>query len=505
MDQSGIVRTIVEITQSMIDTINPEEVVKIIQEAVITHFQAEGCSIGLLEESTGWLAFVAMEGKSKTDQFRIPPGRGFAGWVVEQGRGMLSNQPYEDKRFFDQIDRNSGFTTRNLICVPLLVENRVIGVIQALNTSKQDGFTEQDLQMLTTLGELAGAAITRTRKYSMTHSANEALQEVADSRYHLVGGNSPAMTQAIAMAKTVAQSNTTVLLISESGTGKEVIARAIHRWSKRASHPFIAVNCVALTQDLLASELFGHEKGAFTGAVAQKKGKFELADGGTIFLDEIGDLSMDLQVKLLRVLQDREFQRVGGSRDIHADVRIIAATNRDLKKAILEGHFREDLYYRLNVISLTLPPLRDRKEDIPELVIHFASRFAREMSRSPLKIELGAMNALQSYDWPGNVRELQNVIERAVVLAPQNTITVDVLPADILTATRSTRVALVRAEAHYQDNIPEDLPLAEAVELFKRDRVRRMLERTQGNQSKAARMLGLQPSNLSRFLRRHEP
>jgi transcriptional regulator with GAF, ATPase, and Fis domain len=219
-----------------------------------------------------------------------------------------------------------------------------------------------------------------------------------------------------------------VLLLGESGTGKEVLARAIHQWSPRAAHPFVAVNCVTLTPELLASDLFGHEKGAFTGAIAQKKGKFELAHGGTLFLDEIGDLAPDLQAKLLRVLQDKEVQRVGGTKDLPVDVRLIAATNRDVHQAMQRGAFREDLYYRLNVVTLTLPPLRDRPEDIPALVQHFLAHYSREVNRSGLTITPAALDLLQAYPWPGNVRELQNAVERAVVLAPSTVLTVADFP-----------------------------------------------------------------------------
>jgi transcriptional regulator with GAF, ATPase, and Fis domain len=303
------------------------------------------------------------------------------------------------------------------------------------------------------------------------------------------------MQTVLRMAHTVASANTTVLLLGESGTGKEVVARAIHQWSPRAEQPFVPVNCVALTPELLASELFGHEKGAFTGATAQKKGKFELADGGTLFLDEIGDLAPDLQIKLLRVVQDKEFQRVGGVKDIHANVRLLAATNRDLHQAMQRGAFREDLYYRLNVVSITLPPLRDRQEDIPALAHYFLDRFGREMSRPRLDITPAAMQALQAYHWPGNVRELQNVIERAVVLTSGPHVTEADFPTELRQAVRAPR-----GLAALFEGIDDALPLAEAIDAFKRARVRQALEMEAGNQALAAKRLGVQPSNLSRLL-----
>jgi DNA-binding NtrC family response regulator len=239
--------------------------------------------------------------------------------------------------------------------------------------------------------------------------------------YDLIS-KSAAMQKVFDLAHTTAKSNSNILILGESGTGKELLARAIHNESLRAAGPFIAVSCVALTESLLESELFGHEKGSFTDAVAQKKGKFELADRGTIFLDEIGDISPKLQLSLLRVLQEREFTRVGGTKSIKVDVRIIAATNRDLKKAVDEGKFRDDLYYRLNVISIELPPLRAHKEDIPLLVHHFIEKFNIEMGGRVERISEEALEILMKYDWPGNVRELENVIERAMVITKGNLI-----------------------------------------------------------------------------------
>jgi transcriptional regulator with PAS, ATPase and Fis domain len=284
-------------------------------------------------------------------------------------------------------------------------------------------------------------------------------------------------------------------LLGESGTGKEVVARAIHQWSPRDEHPFIAINCVALTPDLLASELFGHEKGAFTGATAQKKGKFELADGGTLFLDEIGELAPELQVKLLRVLQDREFQRVGGVRDIRVDVRILAATNRDLHQAMQRGTFREDLYYRLNVVAITLPALRERRADIPAFVHHFIGHYSREVNQPGRGITQEAVDMLQAYHWPGNVRELQNAIERAVVLSSGPYLTPTDFPAEIRQA-----VHPLDSTTPDMSGIDMTLSLTEAVEAYKRARVLHALAQADGNQKVAAKALGLQPSNLSRLM-----
>ena len=244
----------------------------------------------------------------------------------------------------------------------------------------------------------------------------EILTEQVDDRHRMIVGQSVPINRAVETAKKAAASRSTILLLGESGTGKEIFARAIHNWSDRKDKPFVAINCVGLSKELLESELFGHEKGAFTGALQLKKGKMELAHGGTVFLDEVGDISTELQTKLLRFLQEREFERVGGTKPISVDVRIIAATNRDLGTAIREGHFREDLYYRLNVVPLTLPPLRERKEDIPGLANYFLRRSALETKKNFTGVTEEALQKLIAYEWPGNVRELANVIESAVVL-----------------------------------------------------------------------------------------
>jgi DNA-binding NtrC family response regulator len=311
-------------------------------------------------------------------------------------------------------------------------------------------------------------------------------------RHQLVASRDPGMKEATRVAKTAAKSNATVLLLGESGTGKELLARTIHQHSARRDGPFIAVNCVALAPTLLESELFGHEKGAFTGAATARKGKFELAEGGTLFLDEIGELSADFQTKLLRVLQEREFERVGGNETVMVDVRLIAATNKDLRAAIGRHEFREDLFYRLNVVSISIPPLRQRRDDIPALCTHFLMRACQATKHAPVTLDAAAIDLLQAYDWPGNVRELANAMERLVVLSERDRVEKDDLPVEIRGPGR---------EPAAHGGGAARSPLAERVLDFKRDAVREALQATGGNQSRAAALLGLEQSNLCRMMK----
>jgi DNA-binding NtrC family response regulator len=306
-------------------------------------------------------------------------------------------------------------------------------------------------------------------------------------RNQLVAGNSQAMLSLVAEARKAATSKSTVLLLGESGTGKELFARSMHDWSERRLKPFVAINCAGLAKDLLESELFGHERGAFTGAHQLKKGKIEFAHGGTVFLDEIGDLALELQTKLLRVLQEREFERVGGNTTIAVDLKIIAATSRDLEAAVKAGSFRADLYHRLNVIALTLPPLRQRKEDVAALANYFLQRFALETKKHFSTISDEALEKLYAYDWPGNVRELANVIERAVVLGDGPELTLHHLPARVIGAQPAS--------------VPLEASFRAAINSYRRELIVRALATAQGNRAEAAKALGMHRTHLMKLLR----
>jgi DNA-binding NtrC family response regulator len=315
----------------------------------------------------------------------------------------------------------------------------------------------------------------------------EILSGEAGERYHLVVAKSSNMNLAVDSAKMAATAKSTVLLLGESGTGKELFARAIHNWSERKSGPFIAVNCVGLSKELFESELFGHEKGAFTGAHQLKKGKMELAHGGTVFLDEIGDISTEIQTKLLRFLQEKEFDRVGSTKPIQVDVRIIAATNRNLESLVKEGRFRDDLYYRLNVVPIALPALRERKEDIPVLVDYFLQRFSKETKKNFTEVTPEAMEKLMSYDWPGNARELANTIERAIVMGRGPQISLhDLSP-------------VIASKA--PDALVDGLPYREALDACRQQIILKTLSRTQGNRAAAAKLLNIERRHLLRLMK----
>jgi DNA-binding NtrC family response regulator len=340
--------------------------------------------------------------------------------------------------------------------------------------------------------DLLKKVIDRSLAKRRLEKTNRALTEQLPDPGEIVVGGSEAMCVLLETATRAAQSNAVILLTGESGCGKQVVAEFIHRRSQRAQGPFVYVNCVALSDELIESTLFGHEKGAFTGAVARKEGKLETAVDGTAFLDEIGDISPGLQTKLLHFLETNEFERVGGIRTISVDCRIIAATNRDLETSVKEGRFREDLYFRLNVIRLSIPPLRKRIEDIPLLAHAFLDRYSTELGRGKMTLAARSLQVMQAYSWPGNVRQLKNAIERMVVLARTKSLTPDLLPAEVFGAGVESGVDLT------------DLPLKEAVQRFRRSYIGRALAECGGNQTKAAEKLGLQRTFLNRLIKEYE-
>jgi transcriptional regulator with GAF, ATPase, and Fis domain len=372
----------------------------------------------------------------------------------------------------------------SVLCVPLVAVERAIGVLY-LSTVSAEGFAEDHLHFVNSVAGIAAVTLENVLALEALRDENRRLRAEVDLGGAIIG-ESGQMRQVQDFISKVARGDSTVLIRGESGTGKELVAQAIHSNSPRADKPFIALNCAAIPEALLESELFGHEKGSFTGAIATKKGKLEAAEGGTILLDEIGELAPQLQAKLLRVLQQHEFERVGGTRTLPFDARVIAATNKNLEEAIKGGGFRQDLYYRLNVVSVVVPPLRERPDDIPLLAIYFAVKYAQKCKRALKGISPEARSLLMTYGWPGNVRELENAIEHAMVLG----LTEEILPEDLPQALLEVRPVGPRA-TRYQDRINQ----------LKRQLIVDAVAQTKGNYTEAARVLGLHPNYLHRLIR----
>jgi Nif-specific regulatory protein len=374
---------------------------------------------------------------------------------------------------------------KSALCVPLLLAGRVSGVIYLDTRSPENPFDSDHLHLVAAVAGLISLAWANVRHLEKLREENKYLQEEINLNHELVG-ESPRMRAVYELIRRVAATDSTVLIQGESGTGKELVARAIHNSSSRADGPFVAVNCAAITETLLESELFGHEKGAFTGAVAQKKGRVELANGGTLFLDEIGEFAVALQAKLLRVLQEREVERVGGTRPMKIDVRFVAATNRGLLQAVEAGTFRRDLYHRLNVVSITLPALRERAEDIPLLADYFVAKASRKCRIRPKPISAEVQACLLSYDWPGNVRELEHAMERALVLGASDKVLPEDLPSEIVESAPGE---------------PNSSSFQSVVKEQKRQVVQKAMQQSNGNYIEAAKLLGIHPNSLLRLIR----
>lgn len=454
-------------------------------EALFEVIPAERAAIFLAGSGPEEFASVFQMRRGGERQTGAPPSRSIARQVLAAGNAVLSNDVL-GAADVTQSRSLAASAVRSLLAVPLRAGDRVLGVLYADTTDPAARFDEMHLQLLSAVAGSAAGVLDQALRVQQLEQENRRLREEIGIEHSMVG-ESRRMREVYRFVAKVAPRETTVLIRGESGTGKELAARAIHDNSPRASKPFVAIHCAALSETLLESELFGHEKGAFTGAIAQKRGKIEMADGGTLFLDEVGEIPLSVQVKLLRVLQEREFERVGGTRPLKVDVRLVAATNRDLEDAVRAGTFRRDLYYRLNVVSLTLPPLRERREDIALLAAYFVSKFAARVRRRVTGLSPEARGLLERYDWPGNVRELENAIEHAVVLGATEVILPEDLPETVLEAAR-----LEDSSAHRFHC---------AVLETKQRLILEAVREAEGNLTEAARLLGLHPNYLHRLIR----
>mgnify|MGYP001061697972 CR=1 FL=1 len=473
----------------------------------------------LLDESTGRLRTEAAVGltREEIDRARYALGEGITGNVVATGRPRVIPDIRKEPDFLNRTGRfhPDSEDRVSFLCVPIKIEGRTAGALSVDKPLTPIEQLQADRRFLDIIAAFLGQAIQINRM--VMRQKEELLEENAQLRaqvrdryrFENIVGDSPAMHEVFATVAQVANSRATVLLLGETGTGKEMIAKAVHYNSPRRDRPFVRVNCGAMASTLLESELFGHVKGSFTGAIRDKVGRFEAADGGTIFLDEIGTMEPQLQVKLLRVLQEREFERVGDTATIKVDVRVIAATNVDLQEEVARGRFREDLFYRLNVVSIYLPPLRNRREDIPTLIDHFLDKYNQINNRCLRRISRDMLNILMRYPWPGNVRELENAIERAVVLSRDEDFTEDLLPLSIRMFAQQRRQTqssesietLVRRLA---DQAVQDYELREGqihqlvIDQIEAALIERALARCGGVKTKAADFLGINRNTLNK-------
>ena len=417
----------------------------------------------------------------------VKVSRTIARQVLEQGVAILGSD-VPSIGGYNKVESLIVSQVRSFLCVPMTVFHRVTGCIYLDTTDSNHRFDEDDLQLVTAIAGISAVALENARRLQWLEEENERLNTEVNLQHSMVG-EAPKMKEVYALLARVAPTDSTVLVGGESGTGKELVARALHLNSPRANKPFVAINCAAIPDSLLESELFGHEKGAFTGAAMQKKGKIESADGGTLFLDEIGEITPALQVKLLRVLQEREFERVGSNRTMSVDLRLIAASNKDLRECVKQGTFREDLYYRLAVVGINMPALRDRREDVARLARHFVDKHSVKIKVKAKVISPEALAAMNSYDWPGNVRELENAIERALVMGSSDMILPEDLPESLLEVESESGIA---AKYHV------------AVKDLKKRLILGALEDAKGSYTEAARLLGVHPNYLHRLIRNLE-
>ncbi|MDF1567944.1 MAG: nif-specific transcriptional activator NifA [Spirochaetaceae bacterium] len=474
-----------EISQILDRSLDLNEIISPVLEAVAEHMDMHRGTVTLLNRQTGEIRISAAYGLTGEEQAkgRYRLGEGITGRVFQTGQPIVVPDISVEPEFLDRTGARSGVTSTAFICVPIKIDQEIVGALSSDRLFSDDISSDEDVRLLTIISSMISRAVQLRRDGEEAKKAleeeNSRLQAALRESFQPQNmiGNTRAMKQVYDLLRQVAPSEATVLIRGESGTGKELIANALHYNSPRAGKNYVKVNCAALPEGVIESELFGHEEGAFTGAVKTRKGRFEMADGGTIFLDEIGELSPLLQVKLLRVIQEREIERVGGSETIPVDVRIIAATNRPLEEEIADGRFREDLFYRLNVFPVHLPPLRERRGDVMLLADHFVEKYSKKNRKTVKRISSSAIDLLTSYHWPGNVRELENCMERAVVLSTDEVVHAYHLPPSLQSA-ESTDTGLASSLPEALDNLEEEL-------------IRDALKSSRGNRAEAARHLGI--------------
>jgi Nif-specific regulatory protein len=496
-----------EVSTSIHSIHDLDEMLRNVLSKIKEVFQIEGSSIALHDRKRKELYFIRTieeqkgDAPQKKEEMRFADDYGVAGWVLKEGKPVLIPDVSRDERFTRQLDIQQALDTRSMICVPLKTRKGIIGVLYAINKQRAE-FEQKDLRLLEILSGPIAVSIENARLYgeiqryaTSLEKENLRLKTECQARFNVQGiiGSSAAMQRVFALLDKVIGTGTTVLIQGETGTGKELLARVIHYNGRQKDKPFVAENCGGLSENLLESEIFGHVKGAFTGAIADKKGLFELANGGTVFLDEISDMPHAMQTKLLRVLQDGRIRPVGGSEYRRVEFRLISSTNRDLLQEVKNGKFREDLFYRIQVFPIVIPPLRERKEDILLLAAHFLEEHAARLDRPVARLTPAVLEYLMKFDWPGNVRELQNEIERALTLAGND--------GEITEAYISDRIKQFADYDGPSGAVPATIQ--EATARMERKMVEDVLRKSGGNRSQAARMLGLTRQGLLNKIRRY--
>ena len=460
---------------------------ELIMGTVSQMMRTKWVSLMLVDRESGTLFQQAALGDMKPIHKKrtVALGQGMAGYVAEKGSPMIVPDVAQNGRWDNETFDFNGLEVYSMAYAPIKIGDETIGVVEVVNKEDGSSFQEEDLKILSVHAEAAALAIEKARKEGMLETEEGSFKEELCSKYQIIG-HSDSLQKVVTEAFKVAKSKASTLILGESGTGKELLARLIHQAGLRRDNSMIGLNCAALPETLMEDELFGHEKGAYTGALNRKIGKFELADKGTLFLDEIGEMSPGMQAKMLRVLQEGAFYRVGGNIPVSVDVRIICATNRDILKEVNEGRFREDLYYRMNVVQIQMPPLRERREDIPLLAQYFLEVFKDERGLPELKISDSGMDNMIRYGWPGNIRELRNALERAVVMTNNDEIQPEDLP-------------IFSPRTSYK-GLEVGLTLNEAINRFKKEFILANLRHTGGNRTQAARKMDIQRTYLSRLI-----
>jgi Nif-specific regulatory protein len=484
-NQADRTRKLVEIINIINSTLEIDSLLDLVIGTVSSMLDAEGCSLVLRQPGSDELYFRTATGAASEEikKLRLKLGEGIVGAVARDGKPLLIVDAKSDPRVRHDIGDEVGMPTRSIICAPLSVEGRLAGSIEVVNPKSKARFDEDDLEFLCAAGDSIALAVRNARLFSQVASEKETLSRVLELQPTIIG-NSETMKNIFAMTNKIVGTDVTILVTGETGTGKGLLARFIHESSRRRHELFVEVNCAAIPDTLIESELFGHEKGAFTGASYQRKGKFELADNGTLCLDEIGELSPRAQAKLLRTIEELRFERIGSNTTIWSDVRILATTNRDLTNAVKDGQFRDDLYYRLNQIQIHLPPLRERREDIMLLAEFYLEEYSRRFERNVTGFSLPAKNFLLDYGWPGNIRELKNMIKRAVLLCDDNEI-------------KCSHFPLLVQPGRQKESDADALGFPNLDEVEKAHIISAM-QRAEGVKKKAAELLGVSRSTLDR-------